>query len=149
MGAKTTKNKKLEGTYRADRAPKNEVIPKEVDELDINGQLVNEFADKIWMKLNRNLSDMGMLNEIDQESLMAYCNQMGIYFDCMEKVKQEGYTTISPANGEIISNYMKIGNDALKIAMSLSDKFGFNPAARTKIEMPIKKPKDKGVGGLL
>ena len=48
---------------------------------------------------------------------------------------------MSKANGEIISNYLKIGNTALSNAIKLSDKFGFNPAARTKIEMP--KPKEK------
>ena len=149
MGAKTTKNKKLEGTYRADRAPTNEITPKEVDSLDASGKLVNKFADDIWIKLNRNLADIGMLNEIDQELLMSYCNEMGLYFDCMDKVKNQGYITMSPANGEIISNYLKIGNTALNNAIKLSDKFGFNPAARTKIEMPVQKPKDKGLSGLL
>jgi len=145
---KTTKNKKLEGTYRADRAPKNEIMPKEVESLE-TVNLINSFADKIWLKLNRTLSDIGMLNEIDQELLMSYCNEMGLYFDCMDKVKKEGYITVSPANGEIISNYLKIGNTALNNAIKLSDKFGFNPAARTKIEMPTQKPKGKGLGGLL
>ena len=60
----------------------------------------------------------------------------------MEKVKVEGYLMESPANGKIISNYMKIGNTSLNNATKLSDKFGFNPAARTKIEMPTKKKGD-------
>ena len=147
-GTKTpTKIKELQGTARKDRQMKNEMTPEEVDDLGpVN--LINTFADKIWLKLTRNLSAIGMLNEVDQESLMAYCNNMGIYFDCIAKVKSQGYLMESPANGLIISNYMKIGNDALKIAMTLSDKFGFNPAARTKIEMPTKKPKDN-IGGLL
>ena len=148
MAAKPTKKKKLEGTYRADRAPLNEVTPKEVDSLE-TVNLINEFADKIWLKLNRTLAELRMLNEIDQELLMSYCNEMGIYFDCMDKVKVEGYLMDSPANGKIVSNYMKIGNTALSNAIKLSDKFGFNPAARTKIEMPVQPPKDKGLGDLL
>ena len=148
-GTKTpTKIKKLTGTDRKDRSPVNEMMPKEVDSIDVKGQLINKYADDIWMKLNRNLSELGMLNEIDQELLMSYCNEMGVYFDCMAKVKVEGYTQQSHANGEIISNYMKIGNTALQNAIKLRDKFGFNPAARTKIEMPTKKPSDN-IGGLL
>ena len=149
-GKKTpTKIKKLTSTFRADESLDNEMTPTETDSLDADGKLINSFADEIWLKLNRTLSAIGMLNEIDQESLMAYCNNMGIYFDCMDKVKKDGYLMESPANGLIVSNYMKVGNDALKIAMTLSDKFGFNPAARTKIEMPVQKPKGKGLGGLL
>ena len=148
-GSKTpTKIKKLTGTYRKDRAPENEFIPEEVSELVNTVNLINKFADNIWIKLNKNLAAFGMLNEIDQELLISYCNEMGIYFDCMEKVRTEGYTIESPANGEIISNYMKIGNTALQNGIKLSDKFGFNPAARTKIEMPTKKPNDT-IGGLL
>ena len=148
-GTKTpTKIKELQGTARKDRQMENEMSPEEVNDLGpVN--LINTFADNIWFKLTRNLSAIGMLNEIDQELLMSYCNEMGVYFDCMEKVKKEGYLIESPANGLIISNYMKIGNTALSNAIKLSDKFGFNPAARTKIEMPTKKPKGKGIVGLL
>ena len=117
------------------------MTPKVVDKLSHEG-LVNAFADNIWLKLTRNLEAIGMLNEIDQELLMAYCNEMGVYFDCMDKVKTQGYITTSPANGEIISNYLKIGNTALTNSIKLSDKFGFNPAARTKIEMPTQKKGD-------
>ena len=116
-GTKTpTKIKKLMGTNRKDRSPENEMMPEEVTNLG-TVNLINKFADNIWIKLNRNLAAIGMLNEIDQELLMSYCNEMGIYFDCMAKVKDEGYTSISPANGEIISNYLKIGNTALTNAI--------------------------------
>ena len=143
-GKKTpTKIKKLKGTFRADESMDNEMLPEEVDSLNVEGKLLNDFANDIWIKLNRNLAAIGMLNEIDQELLMSYCNEMGLYFDCMDKVKKEGMITLSPANGEIISNYLKIGNTALSNAIKLSDKFGFNPAARTKIEMPVQKPKDE------
>ncbi|MCP4354377.1 MAG: phage terminase small subunit P27 family [Proteobacteria bacterium] len=140
-GVKTpTKIKKLQGTNKPSREMANEMMPKEVDSLEpVN--LINPFADGIWLKLTRNLAGIGMLNEIDQELLMAYCNEMGVYFDCMDKVKAFGYVTVTPSNGEIVSNYMKVGNTALQNAIKLSDKFGFNPAARTKIEMPVQKKK--------
>jgi len=134
--------KKLEGSYQPYRElGENEMTPETVDKLSHDG-LINTFADNIWLKLNRNLAAIGMLNEIDQELLMAYCNEMGIYFHAMDVVKRTGYEQESNANGMIISNFMKIGNTALNNAIKLSDKFGFNPAARTKIEMPTKKKGD-------
>ena len=136
-----TKIKELQGTREKSREMENEMTPEVVSNLSHDG-LLNNFADNIWLKLTRNLEAIGMLNEIDQELLMAYCNEMGVYFDCMEKVKVFGYEQDSNANGKIISNFMKIGNTALNNAIKLSDKFGFNPAARTKIEMPTKKKGD-------
>lgn len=137
-----TKIKKLQGTYREDYALDNEMSPKAVSKIDTKGSLVNEFAESIWKKQTGELSSLGMLHNIDVEMLMAYCNEMGVYFHCMKVVKDTGYTQESKANGEVISSFMKIGNTALSNAIKLSDKFGFNPAARTKIEMPKKAPTD-------
>ena len=143
QGKKTPSSiKKLQGTYRADQSLTNEMTPQEVAKLDLKNGLVNDFANDIWIKQTGELSKLGMLTEIDAEMLMAYCNEMGVYFYCMERVKETGYTQESKANGEIISNFLKVGNTALANGIKLSDKFGFNPAARTKISMPEQKPKD-------
>ena len=67
-----------------------------------------------------------------------------------EILNEKGYTTISVKTGyEQQRPEVSIGNSALTSAIKLSDKFGFNPAARTKIEMPVKKPKGDGLGDLL
>ena len=143
MGKKPTKIKKLEGTYRKDRVAKNEMMPEVLNEVGKPKGLINNYSDEIWLKVTRELSSLNMLHSVDQEMLMAYCNEMGIYFDCCEKTKAVGsYTEENKANGKIISNFMKVGNTALNNAIKLSDKFGFNPAARTKIEMPQQKPND-------
>ena len=136
MGKKPTAKKKLEGTYRADRAPKNEMQPPEVVNLEKPSALINKFAESEWLKVTNTLSGLGMLIETDTSLLLAYCNEMGLYFECIEKTKENGLTQETKSNGEIISNFIRIGNTALANAIKLSDKFGFNPAARTKIEMP-------------
>lgn len=142
MARKPTKIKKLEGTYRNDRAPKNEMQPPHVKDIETPTSLINKFAESEWLKVTNTLSGLGMLVETDTSLLLAYCNEIGVYFDCMCKVKECGYTQESKANGEVISSFMKVGNTALSNAIKLSDKFGFNPAARTKIEQPIKQDKD-------
>ena len=105
----------------------------------------NEELEEIHRKM-RNLK--GLATDI-YEHVEEDNNLLAGLGDSMDKVKNEGYITLSPANGEIISNYLKIGNTALANAIKLSDKFGFNPAARTKIEMPNKKENDKGLSDLL
>ena len=142
MGKKPSKIKKLEGTFRNDRAPKNEMQPNKVGDVVVPKNLINDFAEKEWMTQTNALTDLGMLVETDLSMLLAYCNEIGIYFDCISKVKATGYTQESKANGEVISSFMKVGNTALNNAIKLSDKFGFNPAARTKIEAPPKPPTD-------
>ena len=142
-GKKTpTAVKKLQGNYRSNESLDNEMQPEIKNELAKPTTLVNPYADEIWMKLTRELSKINMLNEIDQELMLAYCNEMGIYFDCCKNAKEKGYTEHNKANGEIVASWMKTGNTALNNAIKLSDKFGFNPAARTKIEMPAQKNKD-------
>ena len=144
MGKKPTAKKKLEGTYRADRAPKNEMQPPSVKEIETPTALINNFAESEWMKTTNYLNSIDLLKETDTSLLLAYCNEMGLYFECIEKTKKCGLVQETKSNGEIISNFIRIGNTALANAIKLSDKFGFNPAARTKIEVP-EKTKENGL----
>ncbi len=65
-------------------------------------------------------------------------NEMGKYFDCIEIIKTKGYTCVSDKGAEYQRPEVGIANMALKNAMSIADKFGFNPASRTKISVPKK-----------
>jgi len=149
MGKKPTKIKKLEGTYRKDRAPKNEMDVPLLDKVEVPSGLINDFASSEWIKQTKILSSLDMLAETDTSILLSYCNEIGKYFECQEILKEKGYTTVSVKTGyEQQRPEVSIGNSALDKAIKLSDKFGFNPAARTKIEMP-QKPKGGGLGELL
>ena len=134
---------KLQGNYRERERLENEMELPNIDAENINlpSGLVNDLATKEWLKQTRILSELGMLAETDTSLLLSYCNEMGTYFQCMEKVKEEGMVIVR-GSSEFISPHLKIGNTALANAIKLSDKFGFNPAARTKIEMPKKKSGD-------
>ena len=142
MGKKPTAKKKLEGTFREGRSPKNEMQPNKVDNVEKPTALINKFAEAEWLKVTKSLNGLSMLYETDMSLLLSYCNEIGLYFECIEKVKGGKLTIKSKSNGEIISNYLRIGNTALQNAIKLSDKFGFNPAARTKIEMPKQNKKN-------
>lgn len=137
-----TKVKELNGTLDSRFTLKNEMQVPNAKVSKTPEGLVNSYAQNEWLKVTGVLSGIGMLAETDTSLLMAYCNEMGIYFDCMNHIKKSGYTTESKSNGEILSNYIKVGNQALQNAIKIGDKFGFNPAARTKISMGKKDESD-------
>jgi len=143
-GKKTpTAIKKLKGTYRADESLDNEMEVPKVDSLEVPSGL-NDYAKKEWIKQTGILSSLGMLAETDTSILLSYCSEMGKYFEMQDILNTKGYTSISVKTGyEQQRPEVSIGNSALSNAIKLSDKFGFNPAARTKIEMPVQKPKDE------
>jgi len=65
-----------------------------------------------------------------------------IFFKYNNILIEEGETFLTPNGFHQARPEVKMRNDAAASAIKLSDKFGFNPAARTKIEMPTKKKGD-------
>src|SRR5687768_14949720 len=73
--AKPTAAKKREGTYRADRAPKNEPEPK-VGVPPIPASLARDKDAKgCWDLLAPQLVDLGLLTEVDGTALEGLCQQ--------------------------------------------------------------------------
>ncbi len=141
--AKPSKIKKLEGTYRKDRAPKNEMTPPSInpEEVERPTVLMNEYSMIEWDKQTKILNSLGMMAETDTSLLIAYCIEVGNYFSLKERVGND--ITFTTPNGHIqVLPEVVEANKSLQNMIKLSSLFGFNPASRTKIEMPIQKPSD-------
>jgi len=144
---KPTKIKELTGTARKDRLPKNEMQPPLVKDANVPTVLTNKYARKEWEKQTKILNDLGMLCDTDTSLLIAYCIEVGNYFTLKERVGDN--ITFNTPNGHVmVLPEVTEANKSLQNMIKMSGLFGFNPAARTKIEMPTKKPKDN-IGGLL
>ena len=144
---KPTKIKQLTGTARKDRLPKNEMQPPLLEDTSVPSVLVNKFARIEWEKQTKILNQLGMLADTDTSLLIAYCIEVGNYFSLKEKIGDN--ITFTTPNGHIqVLPEVTEANKSLQNMIKMSSLFGFNPAARTKIEMPTKKPKDS-IGGLL
>ena len=140
-GKKTpTAIKELKGTAQKCRLPKNEMQPPVVDKVE-TPTVLKGYAEKEWLKVTAILSELGMLAETDTSLLLAYCIEIGNYFDLKERIG-DSITNVAPSGYEIVKPEVTEANKSLQNAIKLADKFGFNPAARTKIEMPVQKPKD-------
>ena len=144
---KPTKIKQLTGTARKDRLPKNEMQPPLLEDTSIPTVLTNKFSRIEWAKQTKILNELGMLTDTDTSLLIAYCIEVGNYFTLKERVGDS--ITFNTPNGHImVLPEVTEANKSLQNMIKLSSLFGFNPAARTKIEMPTKKPSDN-IGGLL
>ena len=135
-----TRIKELQGTREKSREPKNEMTPPTIaaSDLETPNGLVNDYAVNEWNKQTRVLNELGMLHETDLSLLLAYCNESGIYFQAMDDIKESGFYAYSKQNGKIVDASYSAANRALANMIKIADKFGFNPASRSKIEAPIK-----------
>jgi len=145
--AKPTKIKQLTGTARKDRLPKNEMQPPLLEDTTTPTVLTNKFARIEWEKQTKILNELGMLVDTDTSLLIAYCIEVGNYFTLKERVG-DSITFNTPNGHEMVLPEVTEANKSLQNMIKLSSLFGFNPVARTKIEMPTKKPSDN-IGGLL
>lgn len=136
-----TKIKKLQGTHRPSRDVDNEMEVPETEALDVPSFL-GEIAQKEWLKQTGVLSSLGMLAEVDEAALIAYCFYVGKWAKLEEQIEDEGYM-VEGRKGEMVKHPLhQVASDARKAFTSLAREFGFTPLARTRISAPIKKPKD-------
>jgi len=137
-----TKIKELQGTREKSRELDNEMEVPKIKEVETPATLSNEYAEAEWLKVTGILSSLDMLADTDTSILLMYCNEVGNYFKYNNILIEEGETFLTPNGFHQARPEVKMRNDAAASAIKLSDKFGFNPAARTKIEMPTKKKGD-------
>ena len=134
---KPTALKKLEGTYRADRAVSNEMMPARLLFAPTPPSFLSAEAKKEWKSACQELIELDMLHRVDLPLLMAYCQEMANYIHAVKALKKEGMVkTISREDGSsysMPSPYISIKNSALKNAQSIAGQFGFTPSARSKI----------------
>ena len=138
---KPTALKKLEGTFRKDRAPKNEITPTIPINLLIPSEL-NEDGQWLWQRIVAEYLPVGLLTNVDEGSLKILCNEYGTYMEADDLIKAKGLE-VSDDKGNIVANPMlKVRNDAMKNYNSLCSKFGITPSDRARLSAPEKQPDD-------
>ncbi|MBO9614198.1 MAG: phage terminase small subunit P27 family [Dyadobacter sp.] len=129
--------KKLEGTYRQDRAVANEMMPSNLDYAPTPPSFLNAAAKKEWKSVCEELIELQMLHRVDLGLLAAYCSEMANYINAVRELKKKGEVlTIKREDGSeysMPSPWVAIKNSYLKNAQAIASQFGFTPSARTKI----------------
>lgn len=132
--------KKAKGTYRADRAARNEVkakpgVPK-------CPAFLKGEARKEWARVVPQLEQLGILSELDQGRLADYCAAHGLAVDATRKYSsrgKDGGLMVTINGSQRVKNpLIKIAQEARAQARLLAQEFGLTPSARSRISAPDK-----------
>mgnify|MGYP001190139171 CR=1 FL=1 len=143
---KPTELKKLEGTYRKDRAPKNEMQPGKLDIVPEAPDYFDDIASSTWHQKATELCNMGILSTIDLDMLAKYCEAISIATNAAIKLKTEPLILKTKNKSGAVYHQknplITIWKDAVAEANRIAGQFGFTPSARAKISIPDIKQED-------
>ncbi len=140
---KSTALKKLQGTFRDDRAVTNEMMPELITHVPSAPTYFSKIAKLEWVSVCEQLIEMESLHRVDLALLSAYCVEMASYLEAIKAIKKEGSVITLPGKAgeyKMQNPWVGVKNSALKNAQTLANQFGFTPAARSKISIS---PKEK------
>jgi P27 family predicted phage terminase small subunit len=147
---KPTALKKLEGTYREDRAVKNEIQPS--IELSIQPpEDLNEWGAKYWTDIMTEYSKFGIVTKVDIGALHSCCSWFGMMCEAQDIVSAKGLEVeierFSP-KGESYTvtetnPMIAVADKAFKNYIAMCREFGLTPSSRTRISAPSQSESDK------
>lgn len=128
---KPTETKILEGTFRKDRAPEN--LPKPNYGVPEVPPFLGDEEKIIWNQLAPMINNMGVLANSDQLALAALCDATATWQKCIIFFKTNDVCYESKTAMRI-HPMLRIKDQSWKTMLQLLDRFGLNPAFRSKIE---------------
>jgi P27 family predicted phage terminase small subunit len=139
---KPTAQKKLEGTHRKDREAPNALTFDPIrDALDPPADLKPEAARQCWTTVAHELHLKGMLATVDLALLRAYCYHVALMLEAEQELEANGKTTtLTNKNGSsypVKSPWIGILSDATEKVHKIGQQFGFSPASRTRVSVPL------------
>jgi len=152
--AKTpTKLKVIRGTFRKDRAPKREADPEVVTEVPKPPTGMPRHGRRMWNRLAAELVAKDLLTVVDLEALEALCSAYALFKEARQAIyryrdadgKWRHRTAGEYLAGRNSQTIPELGamRQALALMKSYMVEFGLTPAARGKIELPAREPKDE------
>lgn len=124
--------KVVEGTYRKDRAPKNEAKPELV--VPDPPEWLDTEAKTEWDRQVTELSTLGLVSNLDRGALVVVCEAWSDFVAAAELVRGSKRIAVT-SNGNIIQHpAVGMKNTAAQIYLKACAEFGMTPAARTRVE---------------
>lgn len=127
---KPTSRKKLEGTYRADRAAPREPEPKVGMPAVPPG--LDKLAKEKWLFLAPRLLELRVLTEVDGAALEGYCRAYSRAVRADREVNTYG-VTVDTDYGRKTNPATRIARDSWALVNVLGAKLGLSPADRVRI----------------
>ena len=135
-----TKIKELQGTLEKSRQI-NEMQVTEVIRMPDAPKHLTSLGKKQWSIVCKELYNKKMLFDVDLSLLSAYCNEMALYIEMEQHLRDKGriqyfYNDDGSVKYSQSVPEQKISRDALNNALKLAREFGFTPSARASIPKP-------------
>lgn len=127
--------KKLEGTFRPDRAAPREVSPP--PGVPDAPEWLDEEARAEWERIVPHLAKLRILAEIDRGTLADYCTAHSLAVASTVEYQREGLMVDTP-HGPRKHPLIKVAQEARAQARVLAQEFGLSPSSRTRISAPPK-----------
>ena len=105
-------------------------------------------ADK-WRELATALSDQGLLESVDRDSLANYCDLWQTYRHCSEEVNKAGVTTESANGNTFVHPAARLRTSVAEQMRKLALEFGMTPAARSRVVIDEQGDEDQTVKAIL
>jgi P27 family predicted phage terminase small subunit len=133
--------KKAQGTLVKSRTLENEMQVEQINFIPEPPDYLNEFGRMEWQTVACELLEKQMLHMVDLALLSAYCNEMGIYLECYNKINKEGAIERTyDKDGRLRASKAKpeiaMARNALDRALKIAVQFGFTPSSRASIPQP-------------
>ena len=124
--------KRRRGTFRRDRAPKNEPHPG-------RGrprcpQWLSAEAKRAWRQIVPELENMRVLTRADRNALARYVQLWSRWREAEQHIQDHGAVVKSPAGYPIQNPHVSIAAKLAGLLSRLESEFGLTPSARTRIE---------------
>tara|TARA_Y100000004_G_scaffold173316_1_gene211060 strand:- start:11970 stop:12446 length:477 start_codon:yes stop_codon:yes gene_type:complete len=136
-----TKLKELRGTVRNDRLVQNEMQATLVLKIPDPPNWLSEIGQIEFKKVCTELYGKNMLHEIDLRLIEAYANEISLYIETEQLLREKGRIQVYKNSDGTIKHaqvvpYVKVARDALNSAMKIATQFGLTPSARSSISAP-------------
>ena len=138
---KPTILKKLAGTDQPCRINDNEMQVSRLVNIPKAPIKLNDYGAKEFEIICMELHAKKMLHLVDLSLVTAYANEMGLYVEMENLLKQNGrIDEFYNEDGQLIRRTVKpeqrIATDSLNKALKIACQFGLTPSARTRISQP-------------
>ena len=107
---------------------------------------LDDMAKAEWERVVPGLSAIGLLSEVDQASLGAYCQAVSDYVAAVHSIRDTGKVFRTP-QGYLAKNPMvTILNESRRALLQFAGHFGLTPTARANLSIERKSDPDENRG---
>ena len=143
---KPTRVKELQGTRERSREVANEMTLSKFEGVPEPSKKLKTLEGKgLWIKICKELYDIGLLYEVHLPLLIAYCTEYELFNKMLNRIEKEGEMFTTQAGYMQPHPAIGIKNKCILNLVKIANEFGLSPAAMTRISMPGKQKK----GGLI